>query len=119
MELRTRPARVVGIVVACLFGAVGALAVFGVNLLMAPTPATDRGRATRLGGLTAMGIGLVAGLAGGVWGVQRGLEYPPTVYVAFIEGSLLVGVPGLVFGALVGTLVALVSVRRAPASSAS
>ena len=112
MEPRTRPALVVGIVVAVLFGAVGALAALSVALLAAPTPSTARGRAVRLGALIALAIGLVAGVAGGVWGFQRGLEYPPTVFFAFIEGSLLFGVPGLVLGALVGAAVALVQLRR-------
>jgi len=50
---------------------------------------------------------------GGVVGVVRGWDYPPTRVFAFIEGGIIGGVPGLLLGALVGAVLVLAHIRRA------
>jgi hypothetical protein len=44
----------------------------------------------------------VIGAAGGVWGLVRGLAYPPTVWFAVLEGGLIFVVLGAVPAVLVG-----------------
>jgi hypothetical protein len=39
-------------------------------------------------------------LAGGIFGLVRGLDYLPTLPVAIVEGGFLIGVPSAVLGAL-------------------
>lgn len=39
---------------------------------------------------------------GAVWGLVRGLAYPPTVWFAVIEGALLFLIPGVVPAILAG-----------------
>jgi hypothetical protein len=70
-------------------------------------------QAWRLLALTALTTTLVAGLAGGVLGLVRGLQHPSTAYFAFLEGGVLAGAPGMLVGACVGTVLALDLRRQA------
>ena len=49
----------------------------------------------------------VIALAGGLWGFVRGLDYPPTVAFAVVEGAVIFVVPGALLGTLVGLVAAL------------
>jgi hypothetical protein len=56
---------------------------------------------------------LIGVACGAVWGFVRGLDHPPTVAFAVVEGAILFGVPGWLFGLLLaGTWWIGVSVRR-------
>jgi hypothetical protein len=56
-----------------------------------------------------MVIGSVSlGVAGTIYGLVAGLEYPPTAFFAVFEGAALAGAAGAVLGLLVG-LVAYLS----------
>jgi hypothetical protein len=48
------------------------------------------------------------GVAGAIYGVVAGVEYPPTAWFAVFEGAVLAGAAGAVIGLLVG-LVAYLS----------
>lgn len=99
--------------IVCL-GALG-LALVGEIALLRTRPRADRQRAWRLFGLTALTAALVAALLGGVVGVVRGLDYPPTVFFAFLEGGVIGGVAGLLLGTAVGAVLA-VDLRRQASS---
>jgi hypothetical protein len=43
-------------------------------------------------------------LIGGAWGFERGLSYPPTLWAAVIEGSVLFGLLGMLPAILVGAV---------------
>ncbi len=44
-------------------------------------------------------------LTGGAWGFERGLSYPPTLWAAVIEGSVVFGLLGMAPAVLVGAVV--------------
>jgi hypothetical protein len=71
-----------------------------VRLIVAPPgreePALDV--FLRISALTAV----VLGAAGGVWGLVRGLAYPPTVAFAVVEGAFIFVLLGAVPAVLVG-----------------
>ncbi|MBE7188985.1 hypothetical protein [Jatrophihabitans endophyticus] len=48
---------------------------------------------------------------GGVWGFVRGLGHLPTLPFAVLEGALLLGIPSLVVGLVVGGVGALIVTR--------
>lgn len=87
------------------FGLVG-LVLVGEVALLGSRPTSVREQASRVLALTATTTALVAGVIGGVIGLVRGLEYPPTAFFAFLEGSVLAGIPGLLIGACVGAVLA-------------
>lgn len=105
---RTTPARVaLAVAGALLLGALGASLVAEGVLLTMPLPRSATGRAWRTFGLTSVSTGLAAGLIGFAIGA---FESTPIGYGVIL--GALVGVGGLVLGALAGAVVSLDQYRR-------
>jgi hypothetical protein len=59
----------------------------------------------------ASGVAVLVAGVGGVWGLVRGLAYPPTVAFAVVEGAMIFVAPGALLGAVVGA-VSVLRLRR-------
>jgi hypothetical protein len=96
-----------------LAGPVGLTIVGFALLLRMRTPHSVAGQSWRIMGLSACGTAVSTGAIGGVVGLVLGWDYPPTRVFAFVEGSVIAGVPGFLLGILVGAMLVFAHIRRA------
>jgi len=92
-------------------GLVGLLIAAEIALLLLPPPVGVEKQARRFLALTAVTTALIAGVVGagyfGVADLLAGLQKPSQSVFAFFDGGVIFGVPGLILGALVGSILAL------------
>jgi hypothetical protein len=96
-----------------LAGPVGLTIVGFVFLVRMRPPRSIAGQCWRIMGLAAGGTALATGALGGIVGFVLGLDYPPTLGFAVIEGGIIGGVPGFFLGALVGVILVVAHIDRA------
>ena len=117
----TRRLLILGVVSTVLLGFVGLLIAAEVALLVLPSPVAVRQQAWRLLALTALTTGLIAGVVGagyfGIADLLGGMQTPSQSMFAFFEGGVIFGAPGVILGALVGSILALDCRRRVGPSS--
>jgi hypothetical protein len=116
MDRRARQVLVLGVVSTALLGLVGFLIAAEVALLLLPPPVGVKHQAWRLLALTALTTGLIAGVVGagyfGITGLRNGMQDPSSSVFGFFEGGVILGAPGLILGALVGSILAFDHRRR-------
>jgi uncharacterized membrane protein YjjB (DUF3815 family) len=61
--------------------------------------------------------GLAGVVGGAIFGLVRGLSYPPTVAFAIVDGAILIGAPAAVLGLLCVGLWSLAKRTRHPGRS--
>jgi hypothetical protein len=91
-------------------GLVGLLIAAEIALLLLPPPVGVEKQARRFLALTAATTALIAGVDAGYFGVAdllAGMQKPSQSVFAFFDGGVIFGVPGLILGALVGSILAL------------
>ena len=110
MASNTRRVLILGVVLTVLLGLVGLLIAAEVALLLLPPPVGVEKQARRFLALTAVTTALIAVVGAGYFGVAdllAGLQKPSQSAFAFFDGGVIFGVPGLILGALVGSILAL------------
>lgn len=102
---------VVAVVLAVMFGAMGACLVMSVVLLVRPLPTTAAGLAWRMFWLTASSAGVISAGVGGAVGFVLGLG-STSLWGSVLVTGLIAAVPGLLLGALVGIVLSVDVSRR-------
>ena len=117
MDRATKRLLVVGGLLTTLLGVAGLLLASECALLVLPSPKSAKHRAWRLLALTTLTSGLIAALIGGAYfgvaDVSNGTQTTSQSVFAFFEGGVILGVPGTVLGALIGSILAVDYWRRA------
>ena len=89
------------VVVAVLTGLLGLL-VLGLAAALRAPATTANGATLRHVARIGATVGVLGAAVGSAWGLNAGLEYPPTALVALVEGGILFGVPSVLVGVLLG-----------------